>query len=317
VKLLTDSLQFPEGPIALSDGTVLVSEIRPGTIARVGQDGTVTRVAELGGGPNGAAFGPDGLLYVCNNGGFTWTVLDDGLVVPGEGLARGANQPPDYEGGSIQTVDLATGAVRALYTSCEGHQLKGPNDIVFDAHGGFYFTDSGKRRARESDFGGLYYATADGSSVREIAYPLILANGVGLSPDGERVYVAETVTARLWAWEIEAPGVLRQGTGPGVGGAELVHTLTGYEMIDSLAVERDGNVCLATLKAGAITVVSPDGGVVEVVPVAADEPVVTNICFGGDDLRTAYVTSAGRGRLYAAQWARPGLALNGSEPSSI
>jgi gluconolactonase len=317
MEIMAEGLQFPEGPIALDDGTVLVSEIRSGTIARVEPDGNVTRVASTGGGPNGAALGPDGLLYVCNNGGFTWSDTDDGLVVPGAGLARGSNTPPDYSGGSIQVVDLDTGEVHTLYTECNGHQLKGPNDLVFDAHGGFYFTDSGKRRDRDSDFGGLYYAKTDGSEIVELAHPIILANGVGLSPDGDRVYVAETVTARIWSWEIESPGRLKPGKGPGVGGAELVYTLTGYQLIDSLAVEDSGNICVATLTIGAITVVSPDGHLVEVVSVADDEPIVTNICFGGESLRTAYITSAGRGRLYSTEWARPGLPLHGTQPLRV
>lgn len=310
MQLLADGLNFTEGPVALDGGDVLVAEIRTGTIARVSQDGTVKRIATTAGGPNGEAIGPDRRLYVCNNGGFTWSVLANGLVVPGAALARGGNQPPDYRGGCIQVVDIATGSVEDLYTECAGHQLKGPNDIVFDDQGGFYFTDSGKRRARDMDYGGLYYALADGSEIREIAYPLLLANGVGLSPAGDRIYVAETVTARVWTWKIESPGHLAEGSGPGVGGAELLCALSNYELIDSFAMEADGNLCLATLNRGAITVVSPEGSVVEVVDVAPDDPIVTNICFGGDGLRTAYITSAGRGRVYQAPWPRPGLRLN-------
>lgn len=309
MELLAENLNFTEGPVALSDGSVLVSEIRSGTVARVSPDGGVTRVAEVGGGPNGMAIGPGGKLFVCNNGGFTWTDLENGLAVPGKALARGGNQPSDYSGGSIQVVDIATGEVENLYTACGPHQLKGPNDIVFDDDDGFYFTDSGKRRDRDWDYGALYYARADGSEIREIIHPLVLANGVGLSPAGDRVYVAETVTARVWWWEVTRPGELT-GAGPGVGGAHLLCTLSNYELIDSLAIEAEGNVCLATLNRAAITVVSPEGDVVDVVDVADDDPIVTNICFGGPGLRTAYITSAGRGRLYRHAWPRPGLAPN-------
>jgi gluconolactonase len=310
MELICDGLQFPEGPVALPDGTVLVTELRGGTIARVDPDGTVTRIAETGGGPNGMALGPDGLLYICNNGGLLWTDLPNGLTVPGAGLGVGPNQPPGYTNGSIQTLNPDTGELRTLYERCGDHPLKAPNDLVFDRHGGFYFTDSGKRRDREQDFGGLYYATADGSHVEELVFPLTLPNGVGLSPDEDRVYIAETISGRLWSWAIEAPGKLTRGGGLGAFGGDLLHARPDYQMLDSLGMEANGNVCVATLYAGTITVVSPAGEVVDTVPIADDDPIPTNICFGGPDHRTAFITSAGRGRLYTTDWPRPGLALN-------
>jgi hypothetical protein len=134
----------------MDDGSVVVVEIETGTLARVDADGTTTRVATVGGGPNGAAVGPDGKIYVCNNGGFVWSTNDDGMLIPGP-------QPADYIGGRIQRVDIATGAVDDVYTECDGIGLRGPNDIVFDAHGGFYFTDLGKVRETELDRGGVFY----------------------------------------------------------------------------------------------------------------------------------------------------------------
>src|SRR5262245_14262207 len=121
---IATGLQFPEGPVALPDGSVLVVEIRRGTLTRVAPDGRTSIVARTGGGPNGAAIGPDGKVYVCNNGGFEWHDLA-GLTVPG-------NQPHDYSGGRIQRVDLDTGKVEDVYTACDGRPLRGPNDLVFD-----------------------------------------------------------------------------------------------------------------------------------------------------------------------------------------
>lgn len=305
-RIVTDGLRFPEGPVAMPDGSVVVVEINAGRVTRVRPDGAKELVAETGGGPNGAAVGPDGGLYVCNDGGFAWTDLGGFLLPFGPG---DVTQPDDYVGGSIQRIDLATGAVDTLYTECDGVALKGPNDIVFDPGGGFWFTDHGKVREREEDRGAVHYALPDGSSITEAAFPLHAPNGVGLSPSGDRLYVAETHTGRLWSWDVAAPGELVRSAPFGAGGT-LVAGLAGYQLFDSLAVEEGGNVCVATLAVGGISVISPDGDV-EYVPLPDEfaEPLITNICFGGDDLRTAFMTLSGSGRLLACEWPRPGLPL--------
>jgi gluconolactonase len=300
LRTLATGLRFPEGPIALDDGSVLVVEINAGNLTRVAPDGTKEVVAHLGGGPNGAAIGPDGKVYVCNNGGFVWHEVSD-LLIPGE-------QPEDYIGGRIQRVDLDSGQVEDLYTEVDGNPLRGPNDLVFDAEGGFYFTDLGKSRPREVDKSGLYYARGDGSSVRQLAYGLNQANGVALSPDGSRLYVAETTTGRVWMWDIDSPGVFAAPANP-VGQGTLLYSFDGYQLLDSMAVDGDGNVCVATLLTGAISVISPKGELLDQHVVPEPDPLVTNVCFGGEEHRTAFITSSGRGRLYRMTWPHPGLAL--------
>ncbi|MDP1819934.1 MAG: SMP-30/gluconolactonase/LRE family protein [Acidimicrobiales bacterium] len=299
VRTLATGLQFPEGPVALADGSVLVVEIARGTLTRVRADGTVEVVAETGGGPNGAAIGPDGAVYLCNNGGcFDW--LDyGGLTVPGP-------VPEGWTGGSIQRVDLDTGAVTTLYTESSGRPLRAPNDLVFDAHGGFWFSDHGVRLERTSDRTGLHYALPDGSSCEEVVFPLDAPNGIGLSPAGDLLYAAESHTGRVYSWPVEAPGRVQAVTPVGHGGHALAG-LPGMQLLDSLAVDGEGWVCVGTLVNGGITAISPDGSTVEHIPLP--DPLVTNICFGGDDLRTAYVTLSGTGQLVSLPWSRPGLAL--------
>ena len=81
-KEVTSGLRFPEGPVVMADGSVIVVEIQSGDITRVLPDGKKQRVAHVGGGPNGAAIGPDGALYICNNGGFAWAEVQ-GVLLPG------------------------------------------------------------------------------------------------------------------------------------------------------------------------------------------------------------------------------------------
>lgn len=299
---LASGLMFSEGPVAMPDGSVLLVEIGRGTLTRVGRDGTVSHVATPGGGPNGAAIGPDGRCYLCNNGGFRWTE-------PGDPSGyRPIGQAEDYSGGRIEAVDLATGAVEVLYRACDGRPLKGPNDLVFDGLGGFYFTDLGKVREREQDRGAVYYARADGSLIREVVFPIFTPNGCGLSPDGGTLYVAETETARLWAFDLAGPGEIARQPFPSPHGGRLVLGLPGYNRFDSLAVQANGDICVATLITGLVTTVAPDGGNVR--QVAMPERWPTNICFGGPDLRTAYVTLSSTGRLVSLPWDAPGLKLH-------
>lgn len=299
--ILSAGLLFPEGPVACADGSLYLVEIERRTVSRLLPSGKVEVVADLGGGPNGIAVGPDGALYVCNNGGFLF--LNDGGV---NRMRPGV--PEGYAGGWIERLDPAAGKSQILYDRCGDRRLSGPNDIVFDRHGDFYFTDFGKFYPDYRLNGGLYYAKADGSLIVEVAYPMITPNGVGLSPDGEVVYVAESETGRLWAFDLIEPGKAKRYPFPSPHGARLVHGIAGYQRFDSMAVDAFGNICVATLMSGCISVISPGGQLIR--QVMTGDPMTTNICFGGPNMKTAFVTLSGSGQLMTMEWPDPGLRLS-------
>ena len=297
IDTVAEGLHFPEGPIVMADGSVLLVEIARGTLTRVDPGGAISVVAELGGGPNGAAIGPDGSAYICNNGGFAWHE-QDGMLFP-------VGRSEDNIGGSIQRVDLATGRFETVYDSHEGERLRGPNDLVFDETGGFWFTDHGHADARSRDQGRIFYATADGSSLVQMRGEMIGPNGIGLSPSADMLYVSETFTGRIWSFDVAAPGELAPPPNAWQPGEVLARN-DGYRPLDSLAVEAGGAVCVATMIDGGISIVDTDGTLTHI-PVP--DLGVTNICFGGADMCDAYITGSTSGKLFKARWPRPGLRL--------
>jgi gluconolactonase len=288
MEFVCEGLEFPEGPVAMADGSVVVVEVKGQRLTRVRPDGRKELVVETGGGPNGAAVGPDGAIWIANNGGLFF-------------------HRESYRGGSIQRYDLATGELATVYETCDGERLIAPNDLVFDRQGGLWFTDHGTPTAEGRRYGAVYYAAADGSKISRQRARLISPNGIGLSPDERTLYVADTELGRVWGFEVVEPGVLAQSSGypPKV----AAWSLPGPQSLDSLAMEADGRVCVATIAAeSGITAIDPRDGAMEFF--AAPDPICTNICFGGAEMRTAWITGSGAGRLFKCDWPRAGLALN-------
>jgi gluconolactonase len=298
IQLVTEGLEFPEGPITMNDGTIILTEIKGQRLTRVHPDGRKETVVETGGGPNGAAIGPDGAIYITNNGASFEFFEAQGLLIPGP-------TPASHQGGYIQRFDLKTGELKTIYSECEGKKLVGPNDLVFDKQGGMWFTDHGCSTPEGRKFGALYYALPDGSSIKRMRDHFVSPNGVGLSPDETVVYMADTSLGRLWAFDISAPGELAEA--PPFQPGRVVCNLPGYQLLDSLAVEAGGKVCVATIINGGITAFDPDGST-EHYPFP--DLLCTNICFGGADMRDAWITASGTGKLYKCRWPRPGLKLN-------
>jgi gluconolactonase len=279
MEIVAEGLKFPEGPVVMADGSVIVVETFGGCVTRC-WNGCKEVISAPGGGPNGAAMGPDGALYLCNNGG-----LGPGYFAGPENVGR------------IERIDLATGACERLYGACDGRALSAPNDLMFDVEGNLWFTDFGKLEENGKQYGGLYCCRADGSSITCIVDRATSYNGVGISPDMRAVYVADTIEARIYAVErkVEAQK------------PRFVATVPGKVSLDSLAMSAAGNICVATIgEHGAISTVTPEG---VVSAVAMEDHLTTNIAFGGADMRDAYVTWSMRGALVKMRWQEPGMRL--------
>lgn len=139
-------------------------------------------------------------------------------------------------------------------------------------------------------------------------FPLEAPNGIGLSAGNDELYIAETPTGRLWAYPLSGPGKLTGERLDRPDGGRVVAGRNAYFMFDSLAVDAEGGVCVATLIDGGITTLYPDGREAKFVPMP--DRLTTNICFGGKDLKTAYVTLSSIGQLVSLDWEVGGLPLN-------
>lgn len=313
---VANNLNFPEGPVYCPDGSLLVVEIAAGCLSRIARDGTRSVVAQTGGGPNGAAIGPDGAVYICNDGGFEFVKIG--------GLNVAMGQPADYSGGRIERV-ARDGSVSVLYKSfpvtlptgsVAQQPLCSPDDLVFDSSGSFWFTDWGKARARDRDVTGVYYAKPDGSSIEEKIYPLQSPNGIGLAPKEDRLYVAESFTRRILYWELDGPGVIKRNPKTLDGSYLLTAKIPYQACLDSLALDEEGNVYVASFlphgndpgTRGGITVVSPAGEILEwiEIDIGDPDPFPSNVCFGGPNRTTMYVTLSGTGRVIACGARIPG-----------
>ena len=306
-------LKFPEGPVALGDGSVLFVEIEGQTLSCLRPDGSVDVVAKLPGGPNGVAIGPDGAAWVCNNGGvYSFIQMDtpNGKIT----IPSPAGPNPDHKGGWIQRVDLKTGAVTDFFRD---KGLISPDDIVFDKRGGFWFTDTGKQYPDRIEKGGLYYVPPGAATLNRVA-EVPSANGVGLSPDGNTLYVADTLFARLWKCTLDPdrPGAVVPVEPLKLPG-DVLGPLPGYTLVDSLKIGADGRIWQGTirLEGGCITIFDETGAVADSLPVA--DPFATNLCFGGPNLTDLWITASSTGMIYKAPDAPPGLKLNFNAQSCL
>ena len=143
IREIVSGLRFPEGPVAMPDGSIILVEIAAGRISRIMPDGRRLTVAEPGGGPNGAAIGPGGKLYVCNNGGNAW-YEKDGRTFPGladtgySGIWTGTLVELN---GTGQTYLRAAGSLGWSFPAALGAKCAAPHRkvVCWSGDGAFYY----------------------------------------------------------------------------------------------------------------------------------------------------------------------------------
>jgi gluconolactonase len=265
------SIAFTEGPAVDAEGNVFFSEIRGNRILKYTPDSDWTEFRRPSRRANGLTFDSQGRLLAC------------------EGAREGG-------GRQVTRTDMREGRLEVLADRYRGKRLNSPNDLVVDSMGRIYFTDPryGGQEGRELETEDVYMIETDGSLKRILTLPDIhKPNGIGISPDGKSLYVADTkpgppVEARLMVFDLQDDGIPSNG--------RVLHSFGSGRGIDGMAIDKEGNIYGAAgnnnnppeNKAG-VYVITPEGALVGRIPIPEDE--VTNCTFGGNDLRTLYITA--------------------------
>jgi len=262
--------EFVKGPAFDRNGNLFVVNVQGGYLSKITPRGRVSRFVHTGGGPNGAKFHANSDLYVCDSG-----------------LRAILSVSPD-------------GMFTKIVTECEGTALKGPNDLVFSKDGGFYFTDP-LGSSLENRIGAVYRVTPDNKVLR-FAQGYAWPNGVALSADERRLFLAESNTRRIHTFALRPDGLAAAGR---------VHAeLPPGGSPDGMAFDVEGNLYVAHFGTGKIVVLDTWGNIARELPAGGQKP--TNLAFGGKNRRFLYVTEAETNSVYVLKNDIPGLPLFGN-----
>ena len=289
---LAEGLMFPEGPAIGPDGALYVTELAGQRISRISEDGTVSTYADTGGGPNGAAFDANGDLELCNNGG-RW---------PSDVPSTAQASDPENGPGVMQRI-TSSGEIIDDLSEIDQIALNSPNDVCFDEHGGYYFTDpdwSGLVGGERTG-GSVCYVDVDGDASR-VATGIGFPNGLGVRADGRILVVCESLTGMLLSYRIEEPGILSKAPKP--------NGMIGRRSVpDRFCFDESGRIIVAGHGSSNIFVLGgEDGRPIEIIELP--EPGPTNCCVGGRDLRTLFVTSSDYGHVFTIEWPVQGMPLH-------
>jgi gluconolactonase len=243
-------IDFAEGPIFDAAGNLyFVNYVRNGTIGRRTPDGTVHVWCETGGQANGLKVDTDGYVIAA-----------------------------DYGGRRILRIHPDGRQIEVLTQNYEGQPYLGPNDVCLDRPGNIYFSDP-TGSSKENPVGSVY-RIARGGGVTRLDTGLAFPNGLAVSPDQTRLFVAESSTNRLLAFDLSADGVASN---------KRVVMEFATDTLDGMMFDEHGRLWIARWTNRTVDVVSPEGRLLRSYPAGGDQ--VTNLCWWETDL---YVAVAGR-----------------------
>jgi gluconolactonase len=279
-RIIATGLRFPEGPSYLGGGAVAVAEMKGEAVSRVDPDGSVVQLGDCGGAPNGTVLGADEVLYVANNGG---------LSAEGTGYWHA----PRQIGGCVQRV--AGAEAQALPVTLPGPAPHRPNDLCFGPDGTLYVTDSANWEELRNIGPGRVVAI-DAGPARPVAEVAAMPNGIAFGPDGTRLYLAQSLTRKILAFDVR----------DGALGDPVTFCKLPAGMPDGFCLDSEGNLYVCGSIGNAIFVYASDGTLKETVETGpGSQP--TNCCIGDGVL---YVTFSLAGQLVAYDLSVEALALH-------
>jgi len=254
-ELVVGDQHFPEGPAWDGKGSLYFSNCHAGTIHRITHESLGSALfVQASADPftikntNGLTFGPDGFLYACEYG------------IPG--ILR---ITPD-------------GSTEYIARGHDGKPLVRPNDLMFDAVGNLYFTDSWAYK-RENPEGAVYRIDASTRTLTRAAGGLAFPNGLAFTPDGKHLIVAESAWNRLLRYRVADDGSLTD--------REVFAEMPGGDP-DGMNFDTEGNLWVAHFGGGVVVVFDQDGRRLRELKAPGKKP--SNVEFAGVGLRTLYLT---------------------------
>ena len=252
VEKLAGGFSFTEGPASDAEGNVYFTDQPNDRIMKWSVDGQLSTFMEPCGRANGLCFDTEGFLWAC---------------------ADAKNE--------LWRIDSEKN-VAVLVTAYQGKLLNGPNDVWVRPNGGAYFTDPFYKRPywdgrgeTEQDCEGVYYLAPDAKTLTRVAGGLEQPNGIIGTPDGKTLYVTDIRAKKTYKYTIQEDGALTE------------KTLFCEMGSDGMTIDSAGNVYLT---GKGVFVFDKTGKQVE--HIAVDEPWTANVCFGGKDMQTLFITAS-------------------------